>query len=74
MTVATDRLTIPVQCPACDDIIALPTSSRYDDGRQVVAIDRRPVDDHIRDRHPEARQTVTVHLDNRDATFTPRER
>jgi hypothetical protein len=67
----TDRLTIPITCPACHDTIALPTASRYEYGRQVVAIDSKPLHDHIRERHPEKQQAVTVRLDNADARYTP---
>ena len=68
---ATDRLTIPIRCPGCRDTIGLPTASRYEYGRQVVAIDSKPLHDHIREQHPEKQQTVTVRLDNTDARYTP---
>ncbi|MFM9681113.1 hypothetical protein [Streptomyces brasiliscabiei] len=50
---ATDRLTIPVKCPACHDIIGLPTATRYEHGRAVVAIDTGPAREHARQPHAE---------------------
>lgn len=48
---ATDRLHIPFQCPACERTIKLPTRSGYEGGRTVVRIDTAPVDDHIATHH-----------------------
>jgi hypothetical protein len=48
---ATDRLTVPFECPACREDVPMPTATRYELGREVVAIDTGPVREHIRDRH-----------------------
>jgi len=45
---ATDRLTVPISCPACGDPIALPTATQYEHGRAVVAIDTGPVREHVK--------------------------
>jgi hypothetical protein len=50
---ATDRLTIPFECPACHETVDMPTASRYEYGRQVVAIDTGPVREHARQPHDE---------------------
>ncbi|MEU0716827.1 hypothetical protein ABZ498_06550 [Streptomyces lavendulocolor] len=44
---ATDRLTVPISCPACNRQVRVPTNSAYNDGMHVVAFDLSAVREHV---------------------------